>query len=320
MSKKVLVIVPVSPTEPDYVVINSAKSVKGLDLKGFDAKVVYVIDVNRDSLVRFRKVKGILESFGFEVLMRKGNHGKKAGAINFVLDRYRDYDPDYIVIFDVDTRPAKNFVKECIKALESDDRAYIASTPRYVNNMMENLVTEIIGLEYKAFNFFMKKLSFKNFNGPIGVIRARMMSKMNENSIAEDLDFSIRMYTKGFNSVLTERSYIYEQAPMTWRDLFNQRRRWYYGGLEVIKSGKIFKKRSFGAKILAITVLCHVPLLFIPLAIAFSPVILYKFKKPRILFGIITYFIVNQLAAISSLCNFLMGREIEWKAVKRAKL
>ena len=318
--KRVLMVVPVSPSEPDYVIINSAECLKGIDLNDADSKVVYIIDLNNIyDLKKVRKVECALKDLGFEIIRRKSRCGRKAGAINIVLDTFKSFDPDYVVIFDVDTRPAKNFVVECIKALESDDDAYIASAPRYVNNV-NNTITEVISMEYKMFNYLMSKFSFKNFNGPIGVIRADRMVRLNENSIAEDLDFSIRMYLKGYKSIFVKNSYIYEQAPMTWKDLLYQRRRWYYGGLQVLKDGMIFRNKKFASKIVAITVLSHLPIFLLPFLILLSPIILCKFKKLKLLFGFVTYLIVNQLAAISSLCSFLMRREIEWRGVRRAKL
>jgi len=207
--------------------------------------------------------------------------------------------------------------------LECDERAFIASSERRVVNV-ENLVSETLDLEYRIFNYLIKRSRFKNFNGLIGVVRGSAIigNRMNENSFAEDLEFSARMHALGFKSLFVDGIHVYEQAPVRWKDLFIQRKRWYYGGLQLFKNKYLRKNKRLGAEILLAVVIAHLIIIFTPLLI-FSPfLILFRFrkvKKLRLVLGLAVYLLVNQIAALSSLYSFLRGREIEWQGIRRLK-
>ena len=321
MKKKVAVIVSVSPFEPEDVVVASAMHLKNLDFNDFDWKIVYAVDLNNSDDSRHEALKNL----GVEVVARNHRRGKKAGAINDCIDHLlkSSFFPDYVVFFDVDSRPAENFVIECISALERDDRAFIASSERRVLNP-ENSVAETIDAEWRIFNHLLKRSGFKNFNGLIGVVRgdAVFRERMDEMSLAEDLEFSVRMHAHGYRSIFVEGTHVCEQAPVSWKDLYTQRKRWYYGGLQILKKDYIRKNKSIGIQVTLAVIFAHFPVILLPLLFIAPPFILLSFrkvKKLRILLGMAVYLLVNQLAAISSLYRFIRGREIEWQGVKRVE-
>jgi len=321
MKKRLAVIVSVSPSEPEEVVIASAQYLKKLDFDNLDFKIVYIIDRNGIDDDRPKK----LREMDVDVFERDHRRGRKAGAINDCLSHLIEsgFRPDYIAFLDVDSRPSENFIVKCVEALESDERAFIASSERRVINP-ESFVSETLDVEYGIFNYFLRRADFRNFNGLIGVVRGKALieHRMDEKSFAEDLEFSVRMHALGFRSLFVEGAHVYEQAPVSWRDLFIQRRRWYYGGLQLFKNRYLRKNKRFGAEILLTVVIAHLIIFFIPFLI-FSPFfILYRFrkvKKLRLVLGLAIYLLVNQIAAISSLYSFLRGREIEWQGIKRVE-
>ncbi len=321
MRKRLAVIVSVSPFEPEEVVLRSANWIKNLDFDDLDCKIVYAIDSNGEGDRRGEK----LRSLGFEVFERADRRGRKAGAINDCLDSLmkRGFKPDYVAFFDVDSRPSKNFVVECIRALEKHRDAFISSSERRVINA-NNLVAETLDVEYRIFNFLLKRSDFKNFNGLIGVVRADLLIKhrLDESSFAEDLEFSVRMHALGYKSVFVENAAVYEQAPTSWRDLYKQRKRWYYGGLQLFRNDYLRKNKVLAFQVLSAVVFAHAIALLLPLLIIAPPLILYRFrkiKKLKIVFGLVAYLLINQIAAMSSLYSFLRGREIEWQGVKRVE-
>lgn len=125
--KKILIIVPVSQLEASQVVLSSAKKVKALDYENLSAKIVYVIDVNSEADERIR----VLNKEGVEVFSRQ-SRGKRAGAVNDALIYLADFEPDYVALFDVASRPSKNSQVDSVKHL--DGGTVIASSPRYVTN------------------------------------------------------------------------------------------------------------------------------------------------------------------------------------------
>ncbi len=321
MEKRVAVIVSVSPSEPEKVVEKSAQHIMNLDFDGLITKIVYVIDLKDRNDRRGEKIRAT----GVDVLERDHRRGKKAGAINDCLNFLLSsgFKPDYLVFFDVDSRPSEDFIKKCVKALEENRNAFIASSERIVINP-DTLVSETLDLEYRIFNFLIKRSRFKNFNGLIGVVRGDVILKyrMDESSFAEDLDFSTKMHALGYESVFVEGTSIYEQAPVTWKDLFSQRKRWYYGGLQLFKNRHLRKNRRMAFEILSAVIAAHLVILLTPLLILSPLYILYRFrkvKKLRLVLGLAIYLLVNQAAALASLYSFMRGREIEWKGIKRVE-
>ncbi len=317
--RKVAVVVPVSPYEPIDVLKKSASHLKSLDYDGMDFKIVYVVDRNGKGDCRGR----ILRSMGVEVIERGTTRGKRAGAINDALRYLRDYNPDYIAIFDVDSRPERNFIVECVKALELDKRAYIASSKRYVYNPV-NLVSSAVETEYYLINFLLRISKFRQFNGLIGVLRADLLMKygLNEDAITEDADFATRMHAMGYRAVLVKSTKIYEQAPISWRDLVSQRRRWYYGGLQLWRHLPLVarsKDRGFKISWMLSLTLTYLILLFSPLLAIAPPLLIYKFGKGGVkrFLGLIMHTLVLQYSALLAISGFLNGKGVTWDPLKR---
>lgn len=316
---RIAVIVPVSPFESEDILRKSIEHLKSLDYDNFEVKILYVIDNQSEDDRR----KDLAEKMGIEVLFRNSTRGKRAGAINDAMNFLSEYNPKYVAIFDVDSRPERNFIVECIKALESNPKYYIASSKRYVNNGV-NLVSETVEAEYHLINFLLSKSKFKQFNGMIGVLRADLLMKerLNENAAAEDADFATRMHAKGLNGVLVKTTKLYEQAPMTWTDLYSQRCRWYYGGIQLWKYRKEMKSADFSVKLswyLALT-LTYIPLLLAPFIILSPFLLLYHYRKVskiKITIGLLVHALVLQIAAFSALLFYIRRKEVKWSAMKR---
>jgi cellulose synthase/poly-beta-1,6-N-acetylglucosamine synthase-like glycosyltransferase len=315
--KRLAVIVPVSPFEPQDIVLSSARHLMSLEYAGFEFRIVYVVDVYDQSVEKLRKE-------GVSVLVRKTPRGKRAGAINDALKYLKEFKPDYVAIFDVDSNPEGNFIEACVDALEKDERAYIASSRRYVSNPV-NFVSETIEAEYYLLNFFLKKSLFKQFNGLIGVLRANLLYKcaLNESAVTEDADFATRMYARGYRAVLVDGTRLYEQAPVRWRDLLNQRRRWYYGGLQLWKYWKDIRRsgnRKFILSWMMSLSLTYSVILTLPLILIAPPLLVYKFRKTKKIFvtaGLAIHVLLLQYAATSALWRFVRKKGIEWRAMER---
>ncbi|RLI88957.1 MAG: glycosyltransferase family 2 protein [Archaeoglobales archaeon] len=317
---RVAIIVPVSPYEPAEILVQSVRHLKSLEFGKMRVKILYVLDLNGKNDNRGE----ILKKEGVEVLQRENTRGKRAGAINDALKALKDFKPTYIAIFDVDSRPAKDFIVKCVKALDAEPRAYIASSPRYISNAT-NLVSSTICAEYMLINFLLKRTGFKQFNGLIGVLRADYLFKyrLKEDAVAEDADFATRMHAKRFKALLVNTA-VYEQAPLTWRDLLNQRERWYYGGLQLWKYWKDVKRsgrpKFIRGWVMALT-LTYFVFLLSPLILLSPPLILYKFKNVKklpVIAGLAIHAFLLQYAAFRAMVNFGKKKGVEWKAIKRS--
>ncbi|MBN1456146.1 MAG: glycosyltransferase family 2 protein [Methanomicrobia archaeon] len=325
--KRVAVIVPVAEFEDVNVVLKSAQHLSSLDRGELEMKIIYAVDLAGPDDGRVT----LLKQEGMSVFTRK-RRGKRAGAVNDTLEYLSDFNPDYIALFDIDSRPEPNFVVICVEALEADHTAYIASSRRYISNHT-NLVSQTIQAEYFLLNFLLKKSGFKQFNGLIGVLRADLLAqyKLKEEAIAEDADYATRMYARGYQAILVQGTQLYEQAPVRWRDLLNQRLRWHYGGLQLWRYWHDVKrcgnKKFIRSWLLALT-LNYAVIIYLPLSIL-TPFVLLGYpaerlpakvlpKPPlRITVGLILHLFLLQYSAIVAIVNYLRGRGVEWTAIKR---
>ncbi len=319
MKSKLAVVVPVAPFEPEEILVQSAECLKSLDYGDCEVKILYVVDKRRGKDVRAEK----LRKLGVDVLERENTRGKRAGAINDAMDYLKSFNPEFVAIFDVDSRPERNFVVENLKMLE-DEEVYISSSPRRISNAV-NLVSKTVEVEYHLLNYLIKKNGYKQFNGLIGVLRAKYlyMYRLNEDVITEDADCSTRMHALGYKARYCESSCVYEQSPLSWRELYNQRKRWYYGGLQLWRYRKLVSKcknRKFRYSWYAALTLTYLPVLMLPFLIISPVLILARFRNVKKLIavpGLAVHSLVLQASAISALINFIRKRGVEWSAAKR---
>ncbi len=317
MKKRVAIVVPVSVFEPAETLLSSVKHLKSLDFGGFEHTLLYVFDGEPgDARVR------LLRAEGAEVLARNSRRGKRAGAINDGVRFLRRFRPDFVAIFDVDSRPERDFVRRCVEKLGSG--VYISSTIRRVCNPV-SLISMAVELEYRLIGFLLRVSGFRQFNGLIGVLNFRYLERygLNEDALTEDADFATRMHAIGLKAGLSE-GHVSEQAPVTLSDFYSQRKRWYYGGLElwkylddVLMSGNVGFVTSW---IFALT-LTYFPLLYLPFVLLSLPALLalYGAGGLRVYAGMLAYTLTLQMASFSAMFNFFRGDGVEWRAMKRVE-
>ena len=222
-------IIPVAPFEPVSVITKSIECFKELEYDNFTFEVYYVIDSFPGDK---RDLHWELPD-NFKIMLRNTNRGRRAGAINDFLKEITD--ADYVAIFDVDCRPAKDYIVKCVAALEENDSAVLSQGCRVINNM-SNVLTKNASLESNFLcelnQFLSRSHNFLAFMGPM-VVRGSFLESepFNEEVTDEVFDMLVRMYVKGEVAVLAKTT-MGEQAPTTFRDLYYQRVRWSRGMVE----------------------------------------------------------------------------------------
>jgi 1,2-diacylglycerol 3-beta-glucosyltransferase len=226
---RVYAAVPVAPFEPVSVITKSIECFKELECDNFNFEVYYVIDSLPGDT---RDLHWELPD-NFKILLRNTNRGRKAGAINDFLKEITG--ADYVAIFDVDGRPAKDYIVKCVAALEEDDSAVLSQGCKFINNM-SNVLTKTASLESNFMcevnQFLSRSHNFFAFIGPMVVKGSFLESEtFNEEVMDETADMLALIYVKGEVAVLANTT-IGEQAPTTLRDLYHQRVRWSRGVVE----------------------------------------------------------------------------------------
>ncbi len=323
---KICAIVPIAPFEPVALVERSIDSLAALNCSDLDFKVCYVMDSGGAD---YSSLNDLFPPH-FCMVVRTENRGRRAGAINDVLGRVED--ADYIALFDIDSRPDKDFIIKCVHALQ-EDNAVLASGCRYITNRV-NTLSKIVAIEYDFFcdmyHLFNWSKGFIQFNGAIGLSKASFLGKttFNERSSCEDLDMSQRIYLSGNRATLA-RTRIGEQAPTCVRDLYKQRVRWFRGALEGIQ--KYFKP-ILGAHMSLVKKATWFGSLIVPffsyLLIPFVPRYLKAVgiesrnlkEQTKITLGLFGYTCLMTVCGAVALGQHLTARECEWGAVDRSEI
>lgn len=322
---KLNVIVPVSPHEPLSLVKKSLESLSKLERGDLNVRMTYVIDVSgKDPRVEF------LQSKNVNIIARPSRRGRRAGAINDALDSISE--TDYLAFFDVDSRPEKNFLIECVKALGGG--AVIASAPRYITNPGASTTARIVVAEYALMADLYRLLErcdgFKQFNGLISVLDARIFAdrRLNEDVTCEDADMTQQLYLEGKTAVLVDTTRVGEQAPLSTKDYYHQRVRWITGAYEGLRNVSKFKqaKIPMSRKITWLSVMTMLFFIFL-----FSPlVLLYGIRLWQLsddamdfaikLFGLIVHTWILQICSLTVLFKQLFNTDAKWKEMRRSNV
>jgi cellulose synthase/poly-beta-1,6-N-acetylglucosamine synthase-like glycosyltransferase len=297
---------------------------KELECDDFTLNIYYVIDT-------FPGDKRTLHwelPDNFIIILRDTNRGYRAGAINDALSVMKN--PDYVAIFDVEHRPAKDYLIKCVSALEKNDAAVSSSGCRFATNK-NNVLTKMIAVEYDFFcnlyRFFSRSDSFMSFGGA-GVVRGSFLEdeKFNEEATLDDIDLTARAYIKEKVAILADTT-MGEQAPTTLRDLYYQRVRWYRGAVETLSkylAPMVKAPIPFSRKIswFAAHTIQFFPFLLTPVVIAY----LGKIKKVstsalefvKIFLGGVGYLWFLTACGIVAIVKHLTSSKFEWKPSTRA--
>jgi cellulose synthase/poly-beta-1,6-N-acetylglucosamine synthase-like glycosyltransferase len=260
--------------------------------------------------------------------MLRASRGRKAGAINDALSVVKD--ADYVAIFDVDTRPDKDFIVKCVAALEEDGSAVHSSGCRFVTNK-SNVLTKMVSIEYN-FMCDVNRLFSPRAGGftamSCGLVKESFLEdeEFNEETLTEDFDFVNRMYLKGKVAVLANTA-MGEQAPTTLKDLYHQRVRWYRGSVESFTKYFIpmFKAAiPFARKIswfIEVT-LSYCPFLLTPFVISYLGKIKEQSDGPlefvKIFLGGIGYTWLMTIIGIVAIIRHVTSSQSEWKPSARS--
>lgn len=241
MTGQINFVVPVAPFEPIGVIEKSVESLTDHDIsKDLVKSIIYVIDVDED-IETDERVSYLREETpeSVKTIARTSNDGRRAGAINRALEEMET--PEYIAIFDIDSRPGPEFIDSCVDQLEERDELFMSTCPRRILNRDRNFVSKMVEVEFDFITdmqlFLERQNGFNHFNGLISVMDADylMEEKLDEGKICEDTDFTEKAYLDGKRPAINTGSYLGEQSVTGIKDLYNQKLRWMKGALEGLR-------------------------------------------------------------------------------------
>jgi len=185
--------------------------------------------------------QNLLKKFGDEnpgfvkYIHRDHRQGFKAGALKNSMKFAKG---EFIVIFDADWIPRKDFLREVINPF-SDPKVAIVQTRQGFYNKKSNLITRFASYLLMIYHTIIMPISNKFncvfFCGTAGAIRRSTFEEVggwNLNSVTEDAELSVNLMLRGYKSVYLD----YEtpsEVPATFESFIKQQMRWSYGNTKV---------------------------------------------------------------------------------------
>ncbi len=168
------------------------------------------------------------------VIHRERRDGFKAGALQIALTQS---DSEYVALFDADQVPPPDFLKRMVPYLWADSSAAFAQgRPCYLHSG-NSLVARALSLGMDSFAFVDQEARFAgdlliHFSGGGGVFRRSALVEVGgwaSETLAEDLDLSVRLRLRGWRYVYDHSVACPGEAPTDFSVLQRQQFRWASG-------------------------------------------------------------------------------------------
>lgn len=224
--------------EPPQMVIQTLDALAKLDYPNYE---VIVIDNNTKEESLWRPVEAHCLRLGFKFFHLDNWPGFKSGALNFGLTQ-TDPEAEIIGVIDSDYVVERNYLKDLIGFFDNPNVAFLQTPQDYRDFSNDD---RYAGACYRAYAyFFAVSMASRNerngiiFAGTMGLIRKRVLEEMggwDEWCITEDAEISLRILSRGYESVYVDRTYGRGLMPLNFEGLRKQRFRWAFGGMQILR-------------------------------------------------------------------------------------
>ncbi len=177
------------------------------------------------------------EGFNIYCIRRDKREGFKAGALK---NGMRFAQGEFIAIFDADFIIPPDFLKKTLPYFKDENIAFVQAKWGYLNEN-ENSLTRIQAMILRNHFWLEQEAKFKNgfffnFNGTAGIWRKSAIIKAGNwhgDTLAEDLDLSLRAYLKGLKGVFLNNFETPSELPSDLPSFIKQQKRWTKGTFQV---------------------------------------------------------------------------------------
>ncbi|OHE08150.1 MAG: glycosyl transferase, partial [Sulfurimonas sp. RIFOXYB2_FULL_37_5] len=166
--------------------------------------------------------------------------GFKAGALNKALD-FINPNTDILAVIDADYVISPNWLVELVPIFD-DPKVALVQAPQDHRDGKESLLKTAMNAEYAGFfDIGMVERNEENAivaHGTMLMVRLSAFNevgKWNTDTIVEDSELGLRLFEAGYIGHYTNRRYGYGLLPDTIEAFKNQRHRWAYGAIQILK-------------------------------------------------------------------------------------
>jgi cellulose synthase/poly-beta-1,6-N-acetylglucosamine synthase-like glycosyltransferase len=245
-----------------------------------DKLEIIVIDDSNDGTTQI--IKGYEEKYKglIKLIHRTNRDGFKAGALQLALENSTG---EFIAIFDADYTPKPMFLKTLLPYLYMNENiAFVQARIGYLNKN-QSWVTKAVALGLDGYCIVDQRARYASnllahFSGTNGVFRRKAIESVGSwscDTLAEDLDLSVRLQLKGWKYVYIPQVACDGEIPPSLSIFRKQQFRWAKGFTEcfkkhwrpILKSKSLSLFQKFEA-ILQLTVFFIYPISIVALALA----------------------------------------------------
>ena len=293
--------------EPEFILRRTVIGCQAID---YEPKKVYLLDDTRRS-----QVAELAKELGCEYLTRPDNNHAKAGNINHAIPLT---DGEFIVIFDADFIPTRNFLHRTLGFFQDENLALVQTPQSFYNtdpiarNLgLEDVLTPEEEVFYRQLQPIKDGAGSVVCSGTSFVVRRKALESIGgfvTDSLSEDYFTGIRLSAKGYRLAYLDEKLSAGLAAENIAAHATQRLRWARGTLQAffIKSNPLTIPGLNPLQRLAhlegllhwFTSIASVFFLLMPLAYAFLNVIPIRATTDEFLFFFLPYY-VTQLTVFS---------------------
>ncbi|MEM2514615.1 MAG: glycosyltransferase family 2 protein [Candidatus Bathyarchaeia archaeon] len=228
------VIVPVKNEEK--VVERLLKVLLRLDYPDDKKEIIIVEDGSIDRTVEICQRYVRLYPNKVRLLHKQESNGKPS-ALNYALKYAKG---EIVAVFDADNVPEPNALKRAVKYFHDSSVAAVQGRLCSIN-ADENMLTKFASYEEAVWCEVCLRGKdalglFVNLKGSCQFIRRDILAKLNgfnEETLAEDLELSVRLVEKGYKIRYASDVCSWQETPSQVGQLFKQRTRWFTGTMQV---------------------------------------------------------------------------------------
>ena len=222
----VCIIVPCFNEEK--TIIKTVNSLAKLDYPKHKLEIFVVDDGSTDRT--YQKAKTLEEKYKQVKVFRKENGGKYT-ALNYGLTKTK---AEFVGCLDADSFVPPNALRIVMSYFDNDNIMAVTSSVKV--NRPKNILQELQEVEY-LFNVCLRKV-FSLLNsiivtpGPFSIYRKEVFDKVGlfrHGYYTEDLEIALRLQNNHCQIANAPNVCAYTVSPCSWKKLYQQRKRWYYG-------------------------------------------------------------------------------------------
>ena len=253
ITKFPLVSVLVPAYNEEATVIGTVKSVLELDYPKNYIDIIVINDGSKDNTGRviqeFKEKLPEIDKKRLTVLNQK-NQGK-ATALNNGIKIAKG---QFFACLDADSFVDKDSLQKMLYIYENETDDLVIVTPAMKVGKPNNFVQKLQRMEYIVALFIARLMSHLDCiyvaPGPFSLYRTKVIKELggfSTDNLTEDMEIAYRVQKHHYKIKQCFDAYVFTTAPSTTSGLYNQRNRWFKGGLlNAIQYKKLLMNKNYG--------------------------------------------------------------------------